>query len=208
MEHDRTLRNFLLELLNKYHYIVFSAADADSALNYINKTNPDLILLDQELPELSSTIVLLEVKRKHPQTSVILLTKPQQDNTDTQISKPIKTEDLLTLIKRRLRDKAATGDPARLKFGDLTLDKENFQIKRGKKTIPLTPKEFQLLEYLMSNPNRVLTRDMILSRVWIYSPQIETRVVDIYISFLRHKIDQGHEKKHILSVRGFGYKLI
>jgi len=104
--------------------------------------------------------------------------------------------------------KTGEQDEGLLKYGDLTLDLRNFEVTRGRKTMALTPKEFQLLEYLLQNPDRVLTRSMILDRVWSYSPKIETRVVDIYVSFLRSKIDHGHQKKHIVSVRGFGYKLV
>lgn len=92
-------------------------------------------------------------------------------------------------------------------MADLELNTETLQVTRGKREISLTPQEFRLLEYLMLNANRVLSRDMILSRVWQTTPDIETRVVDVYVGYLRKKIDQGEVKKLIQSVRGFGYAI-
>jgi DNA-binding response OmpR family regulator len=92
-----------------------------------------------------------------------------------------------------------------LVVSDLELDTQTLEVKRANQLIQLTPQEFKLLEYLLQNKGRVLTREMILNRVWMASPEIETRVVDVYIGYLRKKIDQGAAKKIIQSIRGFGY---
>ncbi|MDP3948077.1 MAG: winged helix-turn-helix domain-containing protein, partial [bacterium] len=88
---------------------------------------------------------------------------------------------------------------------NLILDSKGLEVKRDGKPIHLTRQEYKLLEYLMNNKGRVLTREMILNRVWLYSQDIETRAVDVYIGYLRKKIDAGHTKKLIQSIRGFGY---
>ena len=90
-------------------------------------------------------------------------------------------------------------------MADLELDNQALEIKRAGKPIQLTPQEFKLLEYLMHNKDRILTREMILNRVWLYSQDIETRVVDVYMGYLRKKIDGDTKKKLLHSVRGFGY---
>ena len=95
-----------------------------------------------------------------------------------------------------------------LQVGDLTLDPKTHEVKRGEESIDLSPQEYKLLHYFMTNPNQVLTREMIIARIWESSPEIETRVVDVYVGYLRKKIDKDDNKpKLIHSVRGFGYML-
>jgi DNA-binding response OmpR family regulator len=93
------------------------------------------------------------------------------------------------------------------KIDDLELNTSTFEVKRKGKLVPLTQKEFELLHYFIVNKGRVLTRDMILNKVWLYSPDIESRVVDVYVGYLRKKIDSNHKKKLLHSLRGFGYVL-
>ena len=90
-------------------------------------------------------------------------------------------------------------------IADLEIDNTKFEVKRAGKTIKLSPQEFKLLEYLIDNKNRVLSRKIILNKIWHFSINVETRVVDVYIGYLRKKIDRGFQKKLIHSVRGFGY---
>ncbi len=99
------------------------------------------------------------------------------------------------------------GNSTVLSVDDLTLDRSTLQVRRGEKEIQLTPKEFKLLEYLMLNQGKVLTREVILNQVWVYAPNVETRVVDVYMGYLKKKIDHDFEKHLIKSVRGFGYSL-
>lgn len=108
------------------------------------------------------------------------------------------------MIKRIL-----IGDEAQLtlQVNDLLLYKESFSVTRGGKKIQLTPREFNLLEYLMYNKGKVLARDMILDKVWLYSEDVQTRVVDVYMGYLRKKIDSGYSKKLIYSIRGTGYMI-
>src|SRR5690606_4404143 len=124
---------------------------------------------------------------------------------DDYLAKPFEGQELLARVKARLRNRGVDGKS--LQVADLVLNTETMQVHRGEREIQLTPQEFRLLEYLMLNANRVLSRDMILSRIWQTTPDIETRVVDVYIGYLRKKIDKGEGAKLIQSVRGFGYSL-
>jgi DNA-binding response OmpR family regulator len=125
---------------------------------------------------------------------------------DDYVTKPFVADELLARITARLRNQSSVKDN-KLVVGDLVLDNKTFEVQRGETSIQLTPQEFKLLEYLMNNKGRILTREMILNRVWLYSPDIETRVVDVYMGYLRKKIDQDFDKKLLHSVRGFGYMI-
>ena len=122
---------------------------------------------------------------------------------DDYLTKPFNGEELIVRIKARLRHLEHGGTI--LKVDDLELNSTTFEVKRGDHLINLSHKEYLLLQYLMVNANRVLTRDMILQRIWLTSDYIEPRVVDVYIGYLRKKIDFEFKKQLINTVRGFGY---
>ena len=124
---------------------------------------------------------------------------------DDYITKPFVEEELLARIKANLRRVKKNNED--IKVADLELNSKNFEVKRAGKLIQLTPKEYKLLQYLMINKNRILSREMILNRIWLYSPDIESRAVDVYIGYLREKIDKSFKNKLIHTVRGFGYKI-
>jgi DNA-binding response OmpR family regulator len=214
VEDDASLQKYLKELLMDNGYFVQTAGDGIQALNSIKKTEPDVVILDLGLPNMSGEAVCLEIRKKYPDLPVIILTakdsisdKVQGLNlgADDYMTKPFVADELLARIKARLRA-TGTGENV-LKVNDLTLDNKSLEVKRGDELIQLTPQEFKLLEYLMSNKGRILTREMILNRVWLYSPDIETRVVDVYMGYLRKKIDEDKDKKLLHSVRGFGYMI-
>ncbi len=112
-------------------------------------------------------------------------------------------DEFLARIKARLRRQG--GEDTILKVSDLELNTKTLEVRRNGTQIQLTPQEFKLLQYLMSNKGRILTREMILSRIWLYSSDVETRVVDVYMGYLRKKIDKNFNKQLLHSVRGFGY---
>lgn len=214
VEDDAGLQKYLKELFSDNQYLVQISSDGITALNTIAKSPPDLIILDLGLPNMSGESVLKEVRKKYQDLPVIILTA--RDNVsdivqglnigaDDYITKPFVADELLARAKARLR---VGGEiDAKLRVADLELDEKTLEIRRASKSIQLTPQEFKLLEYLMRNKGRILTREMILNRVWLYSQDIETRVVDVYMGYLRRKIDQGFEKKLLRSVRGFGYMI-
>lgn len=214
VEDEQDLQTYLKELLLDNGYSVQTASDGVSALSILKKSEPNLVILDLGLPNISGETVCLEIRKKYPSLPVVILTARDTPNdivhglnlgADDYISKPFESEVLLARIKARLRSNK--DENAHLKIGDLELDNKTLEVKRSGKSISLTPKEFQLLQYLMSNKGRILTREMILNRIWLYSPEIETRVVDVYMGYLRKKIDSGHKKKLLRSVRGFGYTI-
>ena len=212
VEDDQGLQKYLKELLSENGYNVRTASDGIEALEAIKKLPPDLVILDLGLPNMSGESVCTEVHKKYPDVSVLILTAKDSVadivaglnlGADDYMTKPFVADELLARIKARLREKG--NNEIELQVGDLVLDTKNFEVKRGKKQIQLTPQEFKLLQYLMTNKGRILTREMILNRVWLYSQDIETRVIDVYVGYLRKKIDTGFDKKLIHSVRGFGY---
>jgi DNA-binding response OmpR family regulator len=214
VEDDNGLSKYLKELLLDNGFFVQSAGDGVQALNSLQKTPPDLMVLDLGLPNMSGEAVCMEVRKKYPELPVIILTAKDSVNdivnglnlgADDYMTKPFVADELLARIKARLRAKGS-GDN-KLIVGDLELDNQSLEVKRGTTEIQLTPQEFKLLQYLMSNKGRILTREMILNRVWLYSPEIETRVVDVYMGYLRKKIDSEFDKKLLHSVRGFGYMI-
>lgn len=214
VEDDAGLQKYLKELFSDNQYLVQLASDGAIALNTIAKIPPDIIILDLGLPNMSGESVLREIRKKYQDLPVIILTAKDSVSdivlglnigADDYITKPFVADELLARVKARLRAIGETD--TKLRIDDLELDDKTLEIKRGKKNIQLTPQEFKLLEYLMRNKGRILTREMILNRVWLYSQDIETRVVDVYMGYLRKKIDQGFSKKLLRSVRGFGYMI-
>lgn len=212
VEDDLGLQKYLKELLIDNGYVVSIATDGVAALNNISKLTPDVVVLDLGLPNMSGEAVCQEIRKKHPHLPVMILTAKDSVadivsglnlGADDYMTKPFVADEFLARLKARLR--AQGMEDAKLKVGDLQLDPNTLEVTRGENQIQLTPQEFKLLQYLMANKGRILTREMILNRVWLYSPDIETRVVDVYMGYLRKKIDEGFEQKLIHSVRGFGY---
>ena len=212
VEDNNDLRGYLKDLLLENGFGSRLASTGATALNFFKKSTADLVLLDLGLPDMSGESVCRQIRRQFPDLPIIILTakdttedviKGLNLGADDYITKPFSGDELLARIKARLRDKTEE----ELKVADLFLDNKTLEVKRHGKLIKLSPKEFKLLQYLMSNKGRVLSREMILNRIWSYSPDIETRVVDVYMGYLRKKIDVGFPKKLIHSARGFGYML-
>ncbi len=214
VEDDPGLQKYLKELLWENSYVVHIAPDGVQGLNALSKLKPDIMLLDLGLPNMTGESVCVEAKKKYPELPIIILTAKDTTNdiveglnlgADDYMTKPFVADELLARIKARLR--GGEDNSGKLVVGDLELDNKSFEVKRAGKLIHLTPQEFKLLEYLMNNKGRILTREMILNRVWLYSPDIETRVVDVYMGYLRKKIDDSQKDKLLKSVRGFGYMI-
>ncbi|MCL5091156.1 MAG: response regulator transcription factor [Patescibacteria group bacterium] len=214
IEDDQDLKEFLKELLTDNGYCVQAVSKGIDGLNQIKKTEPDLAILDLGLPDIDGESVCSQVKKDYPILPIIILTAKEgvanivrglDLGADDYITKPFDGDELLARIKARLRN--LPGNASKLKISDLEINLPDHEVKRGNKIVNLTPQEFKLLQYLMINKGHILTRDMILSRLWDSSPDIETRVVDVYIGYLRKKIDAEFPQKLIHSVRGFGYMI-
>ncbi len=210
-EDDKTIREALRDFLIDNNYVVDVAEDGAQALQSIRKLQPDLIILDLILPKISGETVCKEVKKLFPNLPIIILTAKNQSadvirgfnlGADDYITKPFELEELLSRIRVKLKK---NGNDEKLQVADLILDPKSIIVMRNRKKITLTPREFKLLQYLLINKGKVLTREMILNRIWQYALDVDTRVVDVYIGYLRRKIDSGSQKKLISSVRGFGY---
>ncbi len=214
IEDDEGIQTYLKELLLDNGYNVLTASDGVSGLKIIKKSVPDLVLLDLGLPDMSGESVCAQIKKDLPDLQVIMLTARDTPHdmiqglnlgADDYLTKPFVADVLMARINARLRNKG--GEDSKLQIADLVLDTKTLEVTRGEKKIPLTPQELKLLQYMMQNKGRILTRDMILNRLWLSAVDIETRIVDVYIGYLRKKIDKGFDKKIIHSVRGFGYML-
>ena len=214
VDDDTSLQNYLKELLTENDFFVKVCSDGAEALNALNNGTPDLVILDLNLPNISGESVCQEIRKKYKDLPIIILTGKSDTSdvvnllslgADDYISKPFAAEEFLARIRTRLKN--FEGDDSELKAGDLVLNRKTFEVTRGGKHIKLSPREYKLLEYMLLNKNQVLTREMILNRIWVFAPDIETRVVDVFISSLRKKIDTGFKKKLIQSSRGFGYSL-
>ena len=212
VEDDNGLQKYLKELLLDNGYAVQTVSDGIAALDYFKKTEPDLMVLDLGLPVMSGEAVCREIRKKYKDLPIIILTAKDSINdiveglnlgADDYMTKPFVADEFLARIKARLR-KQSSNDTI-LKVADLELNSKTMEVKRSGKDIQLTPQEFKLLQYLMNNKGRILTREMILSRIWLYSSDVETRVVDVYMGYLRKKVDANAGKKLLHSVRGFGY---
>ena len=175
----------------------------------------DLIILDINLPKMDGRRVLQELRRQKVMTPVLFLTVRAtiedkvlglDAGADDYLTKPFAFQELVARVRALLRRRNEEA-PAVLQIADLTLDPARRIATRGGEKIDLTLKEFALLEYFLRNPGRVLTRTMIIEHVWNYDFDTMTNVVDVYVNYLRKKIDAGRETKLIQTVRGMGYVL-
>ena len=215
VEDERKVAQFIKKGLEEEGYAADLAFDGEEGLNMALDRVHDLILLDISLPKMDGLRVLKKLREEKLVTPVLLLTVRAaiedkvlglDSGADDYLTKPFAFQELLARIRALLRRKAEAGPPL-LRFADLALDPARRLVTRGEEKIDLTSKEFSLLEYFLRNPGRVLSRAMISEHVWDYDFDTESNVIDVYVNYLRRKIDSGREKKLIHTVRGAGYVL-
>jgi heavy metal response regulator len=215
VEDDRKVASFIRKGLMEEGYAVDVASEGETGLAMGLDRLHDAIILDVMLPGKPGFQVVRELRQAKVATPVLLLTardgvedKVQGLDTgaDDYLTKPFAFAELLARVRALLRRGAAARVPL-LQVGDLILDPAKRTVNRGGEAIPLTNREFGLLEYFMRNPGRVLTRTMIVEHVWDYSFDSATNVIDVYVNYLRKKIDAGRERKLLHTVRGVGYVL-
>ncbi|MDH2443296.1 response regulator transcription factor [Amnibacterium sp. CER49] len=218
VDDEPTLTDLLQMALRYEGWEVKTAADGRHALTLAREFRPDAIVLDMMLPDIDGMQVLSRLRQDGQQTAVLFLTAKDslEDRIngltaggDDYVTKPFSLEELVArlrgLIRRSMLTASDEEDP-RLVVGDLVLDEDSHEVSRSGDAIELTATEFELLRYLMRNPRRVLSKTQILDRVWNYDFGGKSSVVEIYISYLRRKIDAGR-KPMIHTVRGAGYML-
>jgi DNA-binding response OmpR family regulator len=198
--------------LNLEGYSTEIAGDGKQALQLLENNEYDLLILDLSLPLLGGDQVLQQLRSRDIQLPVLILTATNPKHlpervaclldagADDYLDKPFSCSELSARVRARVRRRAV------LKIEDLELDCVQHTVHRGGKLIDLTPKEFSLLEYFMRNPGRHITRNTLLQKVWKLSPDTITNVVDVYVNYLRKKIDDGAPVKLIHTVRGVGYQ--
>lgn len=215
IEDEAKLANFIKKGLEQSAYQVDVAADGQEARDKIQSNSYDLILLDLMLPKISGLELIPQIRQSMPAVPIIAVTAKTsvEDRVqglnlgcDDYLTKPFSFAELLA----RIQVQARRGDPAaalELKAADLVLNPLKRKVTRAGKTIELSNKEFFLLEYLLRNKDQIVTRNMIVENVWDASFDNFTNVVDVYINYLRNKIDRDFEPHLIQTVRGVGYTL-
>ncbi|QKY71194.1 response regulator transcription factor [Lentibacillus sp. CBA3610] len=218
VEDEEKLSRVLELELGYEDYSTTVAADGSTALDLLTDEGWDLVLLDIMLPELSGMEVLRRVRRFDDMTPIILLTARDEvydkvngldQGANDYITKPFQIEELLARIRAQLRQprKAKAEQHEEFGVGDLVVDVDAREVRRAKQPIELTPREFDLLVYLLQNKNVVLTRDQLIEHVWGFDYFGDTNVVDVYIRYLRQKIDKPFDHPYIQTVRGVGYTI-
>ncbi|PSN14007.1 DNA-binding response regulator [filamentous cyanobacterium CCT1] len=215
VEDEEKLAKFVQLELSYEGYEVSVAHDGLSGLMAARDQTPDLIILDWMMPGLSGVEVCRRLRQTGTATPVILLTAKDEVSdrvegldagADDYVVKPFSIEELLARVRAHLR-RIEPQDAELLVFGDLTLDRRSREVRRGQRPIELTAKEFDLLDYLMTNPRQVLTRDRILEQVWGYDFMGDSNIIEVYVRYLRLKLEAEGESRLIQTMRGVGYVL-
>ncbi len=213
VEDEEKLAKFVQLELGYEGYEVTVANDGLSGLMAARDTEPDLILLDWMMPGLTGVEVCRRLRSTGAMMPVILLTAKDgiedrvaglDAGADDYVLKPFSIEELLARVRAHLR-RNQPEDPEMFQFVDLTLSRKSREVKRGDRAVELTAKEFDLLDYLITHPKQVLSRDRILEEVWGYDFMGDSNIIEVYIRYLRLKLEAENESRLIQTVRGVGY---
>ncbi|HEY9621130.1 MAG TPA: response regulator transcription factor [Crinalium sp.] len=215
VEDEVKLARFIELELGAEGYNVNVANDGLTGLTMARETPPDLLILDWMLPGLSGLELCRRLRSTGSKVPVIMLTAKDEvgdrvagldAGADDYVVKPFSIEELLARVRAHLR-RTQEPDLDLLQFEDLTLNRRTREVFRSGRAIELTAKEFDLLEYLLSHPRQVITRDRILEQVWGYDFMGDSNIIEVYIRYLRLKLEEKDEKRLIQTVRGVGYVL-
>jgi DNA-binding response OmpR family regulator len=216
VEDDKPVASFVKEGLESEQYAVDLAWDGEDAESLVGEANFDLVILDLMLPKIDGWEVLIHIRTQKPSLPILILSgrtevedrvKGLDHGADDYLAKPFSFSELAARVRALLR-RSLNPAGGVLRIEDLELDRAERVVRRAGRRIDLTPHEFALLEYLMRNAGRCVTRAMIIEHVWNFSLHTITKnVVDVYINYLRNKVDQGFESRLVHTVRGVGYQL-
>jgi two-component system, OmpR family, copper resistance phosphate regulon response regulator CusR len=213
-EDDTALASFVKKGLESEHYAVDVSGDGEQARAMAGELDFDLVVLDLNLPRLDGVSILRFLRTRKPSMPILVLTGRNRvedrvqclDLGDDYLSKPFSFTELSARIRALMRRSRLPVESV-LAVDDLKLDRVERRVERAGRRIELTSKEFCLLEYLMRNAGRRITRAMIIEHVWNLSFDTSTNVVDVYVNYLRRKMDDGYSKHLIHTIRGVGYEL-
>jgi len=205
--------------LEKEGFETLKAYDGEQALQLIRDNKPDLVLLDIMLPRVDGLEVCRRIRQENIPVAVIMVTAKDQEidtvlglelGADDYITKPFSPRELVARVKAVLRRTTVTdktSSPGEIKIGSLFIDSSKYEVTVNGRPVELTPKEFELLDFLARNAGRVMTRDFLLNHLWGYTYVGDTRIVDVHVSHLREKIEDNPKKpSYIKTIRGVGYK--
>ncbi len=218
VEDEKNVADFIRQGLSEEGYVVDAAVDGEMALDYAQTYTYDLILLDVLLPKINGHQVARTLRQRGVVAPILMLTALDavddrvaglDSGADDYLVKPFAYRELLARIRARTRTypRAGAANDNELEIADLCLNRLTRQVKRGDQPVSLTAKEFALLEYLMLHPDQVLSRTQIGEQVWGYDFFNQSNIVDVYVGYLRRKLDDGHDRQLIRTVRGVGYKI-
>ncbi|HEY9728391.1 MAG TPA: response regulator transcription factor [Chroococcales cyanobacterium] len=201
---------------SQHRYCLNTVHNGTEGLITARESQPDLILLGMNLPDFSAFEICRRLRSTGNQVPLILLGTGHEirdcvagldAGADDYIFQPFAMEELRARIRSRLRRVSLEAQPNRLQFEELTLDRATREVYRHRQAIELTAREFALLEYFMTHPRQVMTRNQILDRVWNDNPSIDPNILDVYMRYLRLKLEQHHKQRLLHTVRSVGYVL-
>jgi two-component system OmpR family response regulator len=216
VEDDATIAEFVVRGLREAGFAVEHESDGEAGLAAAIRSPYDVAIVDLMLPKRDGLSLIEELRRKGVSTPVLILSARRsvddrvaglQTGGDDYLTKPFAFAELLARVQALVRRATRTPEPTTLTVDDVVLDLLSRRVTRGGKPIDLRPREFALLEYLIRNAGKVVSKTMILSHVWEYNFDPQTNIVDVLVSRLREKIDRPFEKKLLHTVRGVGYVL-
>lgn len=215
IDDDPNITSLLRRALSYDGYTVALAGDGPAGLAAARDNPPDLVILDIMLPQMDGLEVCRRL-RAGGDVPILMLTARDDisdrvqgldSGADDYLVKPFAVEELSARVRALLRRREPPANSTALRFSDLSLDPASREVRRGERRIELTAKEFDLLSLFLRHPRQVLSRDLILERVWGFDFEADTHVLEVYVGYLRNKLEAGGERRLIHTVRGAGYVL-
>lgn len=216
IEDDKVAAGYVLKGLAESGHIADHAPDGETGLNMARDGRYEVLVVDRMLPALDGLKVIETLRKEGDQTPVLVLSALSEIDQrveglraggDDYLTKPYAFAELLARIEALVRRRDPSAVQTKLKVGDLEMDLLARTVRRGGEEIPLQPREFRLLEFLMKHAGQVVTRTMLLEKVWDYHFDPQTNVIDVHVSRLRGKIDKPYDRAMLHTVRGAGYRL-